>query len=132
MNIESLGEGKIELLIDRGLVHTPADLYNLTYDDLLGIEKIFLDEETGKKRVVSFREKTVENILTAIERSKAQPFPECAVCAGYPVRGQYHRRKTGRLFWVDGCHYERQPGGPAGCAGHRTAHCRERGGVVCR
>ena len=54
MNIESLGEGKIELLIDRNLVQTPADLYNLTFDDLLGIEKVFLDrtggpEETGKK-----------------------------------------------------------------------------------
>ena len=75
MNIESLGEGKIELLIDRGLVQTPADLYWLTSENLLGIEKTFSDEETGKKRVVSFREKTVENILTAIERSKAQPFP---------------------------------------------------------
>ncbi|ADB38557.1 NAD-dependent DNA ligase LigA [Spirosoma linguale] len=74
MNIESLGEGKIELLIDRGLVQTPADLYDLKATDLLGIEKVFLVEETGKKRVVSFREKTVENILTAIERSKSQPF----------------------------------------------------------
>ncbi len=87
MNIESLGEGKIELLIDRGLVQTPADLYKLTANDLLGIEKIFLDrtggpEGTGKKRIVSFREKTVENILTAIERSKAQPFPNVVFALG--------------------------------------------------
>lgn len=82
MNIESLGEGKIELLIDRGLVQTPADLYKLTANDLLGIEKVFLDEETGKKRIVSFREKTVENILTAIERSKAQPFPNVVFALG--------------------------------------------------
>jgi len=74
MNIESLGEGKIQLLLERGLVHTPADLYDLTADQLLGIEKVFEDEESGKKRVVSFREKTVANILTAIKRSKAQPF----------------------------------------------------------
>jgi DNA ligase (NAD+) len=82
MNIESLGEGKIELLIDRGLVQTPADLYDLTADQLLGIEKIFLDEETGKKRVVSFREKTVDNILTAIERSKTQPFANVLFALG--------------------------------------------------
>jgi DNA ligase (NAD+) len=82
MNIESLGEGKIELLIDRGLVQTPADLYGLTAQDLLGIEKVFIDEETGKKRVVSFREKTVDNILTAIERSKAQPFPNVLFALG--------------------------------------------------
>ena len=82
MNIESLGEGKIELLIDRGLVQTPADLYDLTADQLLGIEKVFLDEETGKKRVVSFREKTVENILTAIDRSKGQPFANVLFALG--------------------------------------------------
>ncbi|GAB3956837.1 NAD-dependent DNA ligase LigA [Spirosoma harenae] len=82
MNIESLGEGKIELLIDRGLVQTPADFYDLTFDQLLGIEKTFVEEETGKKRVVSFREKTVENILTAIERSKAQPFANVLFALG--------------------------------------------------
>ncbi|MBC3785549.1 NAD-dependent DNA ligase LigA [Spirosoma utsteinense] len=81
MNIESLGEGKIELLIDRRLVLTPADLYDLTADQLLGIEKIFMDE-AGKKRIVSFREKTVENILTAIERSKAQPFSNVLFALG--------------------------------------------------
>ncbi|MBD2756638.1 NAD-dependent DNA ligase LigA [Spirosoma validum] len=82
MNIESLGEGKIEMLIDRGLVQTPADLYSLTGEQLLGLEKIFLDEETGKKRIVSFREKTVDNILTAIERSKAQPFANVLFALG--------------------------------------------------
>ncbi|MDB5240833.1 MAG: ligase [Spirosoma sp.] len=82
MNIETLGEGKIELLIDRGLVQTPADLYNLRADQLLGIEKIFFDEESGKKRVVSFREKTVENIMTAIERSKAQPLSNVLFALG--------------------------------------------------
>ncbi|MBC7569145.1 MAG: NAD-dependent DNA ligase LigA [Spirosoma sp.] len=82
MNIESLGEGKIQLLLERGLVHTPADLYDLTYEQLLGIEKVFMDEETGKKRVVSFREKTVENILTAIGKSKAQPFSNVLFAIG--------------------------------------------------
>ncbi len=87
MNIESLGEGKIQLLLERGLVHTPADLYDLTYEQLLGIEKVFTDRtggplETGKKRVVSFREKTVENILTAIEKSKAQPFSNVLFALG--------------------------------------------------
>ena len=82
MNIESLGEGKIEMLIDRGLVQTPADLYSLTANQLLGLEKTFVDEETGKKRVVSFRQKTVDNILTAIERSKAQPFANVLFALG--------------------------------------------------
>lgn len=103
MNIESLGEGKIELLIDRGLVETPADLYKLTYDDLLGLEKIFLDrnagpEETGKKRVVSFREKTVENILTAIEKSKAQSFANVLFALGIRYVGNTTAEKLADYF----------------------------------
>ncbi len=98
MNIESLGEGKIELLIDRGLVQTPADLYWLTSENLLGIEKIFLDEETGKKRVVSFREKTVENILTAIERSKAQPFSNVLFGLGIRYVGNTTAEKLADYF----------------------------------
>ncbi|WP_234734121.1 NAD-dependent DNA ligase LigA [Tellurirhabdus bombi] len=82
MNIESLGEGKIELLIDKGLVQSPADFYELTSEKLLGLEKTYEDLESGKKRVVSFRQKTVENILNAIERSKAQPFANVLFALG--------------------------------------------------
>ena len=98
MNIESLGEGKIELLIDRGLVQTPADLYDLTAEQLLGIEKIFLDEDSGKKRVVSFREKTVGNILTAIERSKAQPLPNVLFALGIRYVGNTTAERIADYF----------------------------------
>lgn len=74
MNIDSLGEGKIELLFDKNLVRTPADLYDLKYDNLIGLEKIIFNEETGKSKKISFREKTVENILKGIDQSKQAPF----------------------------------------------------------
>ncbi|GAB3700806.1 NAD-dependent DNA ligase LigA [Spirosoma flavus] len=108
MNIESLGEGKIELLIDRGLVETPADLYDLTHDKLLGLEKTYIEEETidtatgeavpGKKRVVSFREKTVENILTAIERSKAQSLANVLFALGIRYVGNTTAEKLVDYF----------------------------------
>ncbi|AQG82473.1 NAD-dependent DNA ligase LigA [Spirosoma montaniterrae] len=91
MNIESLGEGKIELLIERGLVQTPADLYSLTNDNLLGLEKTYPatlivredgSEEPGKARTVKFGQKTVDNILSAIERSKQQPFASVVFALG--------------------------------------------------
>ena len=82
MNIESLGEGKIQLLIDRNLVETPADLYDLTNEQLLGLEKAYPAEDTGKVRVVKFGQKTVDNILTAIERSKVQPFANVVFALG--------------------------------------------------
>ncbi|HLL94488.1 MAG TPA: NAD-dependent DNA ligase LigA, partial [Spirosoma sp.] len=98
MNIETLGEGKIELLIDRGLVQTPADLYDLQSDQLLGIEKIFSDEESGKKRIVSFREKTVGNILIAIERSKTQPFPNVLFALGIRYVGNTTAERIAAYF----------------------------------
>ncbi|MGM9508647.1 NAD-dependent DNA ligase LigA [Larkinella sp. GY13] len=98
MNIESLGEGKIEMLIDRGLVRSPADLYELTVEKLLGLEKAFLDLETGKKRVVSLREKSVENILTAIERSKAQPFSNVLFAIGIRYVGNTTAEKLADYF----------------------------------
>ena len=38
MDIEGLGENIIEDLVDLGYVHTPADLYRLTVDDLVGMK----------------------------------------------------------------------------------------------
>ena len=82
MNIDSLGEGKIELLFDLGMVMTPADLYDLTYEKLLGLEKNIVNEETGKTKKISFREKTVENILKGIELSKTVPFKNVLFALG--------------------------------------------------
>lgn len=87
MNIESLGEGKIELLYDEGLIKDVADLYSLTYEKLFGLAKEIpiLDEngiETGKTRKVSFKEKTTQNILDALEKSKSVPFERVLFALG--------------------------------------------------
>ena len=87
MNIESLGEGKIELLYDEGLIKDVADLYALTYERLFGLAKEIpiLDEngiETGKTRKVSFKEKTAQNILDALEKSKMVPFERVLFALG--------------------------------------------------
>ena len=98
MNIESLGEGKIELLIDRGLVETPADLYQLTNEQLLGLEKAYPDEETGKVRVVKFGQKTVDNILNAIERSKTQSLANVLFALGIRYVGNTTAEKLVDYF----------------------------------
>ena len=74
MNIESLGEGKIELLYDGGLIKDVADLYSLTYDKLFGL--------TDKTRKVSFKEKTAQNIIDALEKSKTVPFERVLFALG--------------------------------------------------
>lgn len=98
MNIESLGEGKIELLFDTQLVRTPADLYDLTGENLLGLEKNIINEETGKTKKISFREKTVENILKGIELSKAAPFKNVLFGLGIRFVGATVAEKLAAYF----------------------------------
>ena len=56
MNIEGIGERVVEQLYRAELVHDVADLYSLTYDQLIELERM--------------GEKSVSNLLTAIEESK--------------------------------------------------------------
>ncbi len=93
MNIEGLGEGKIEVLINNKLIENIADVYKLKYDDLLGLEKVVTNEATGKEKKISFREKTVENILTAIETSKKVPFERVLYALGIRYLGETGAKK---------------------------------------
>lgn len=81
MNIKSLGEGKVELLFDKGLIKNAGDLYDLTYEKLIGLEKKWVDDE-GKERTMQFRDKTVQNILQGIEQSKSAPFEKVIYALG--------------------------------------------------
>lgn len=56
MNIEGLGEKIIELLFEKGLIHTISDIYRLQEADILALE--------------GFKEKSTKNLLKAIEQSK--------------------------------------------------------------
>ena len=59
MNIDGLGEALVNQLTERGLVKNVADLYRLTKDDLLKLERM--------------GEKSAENVLEEIEASKKLP-----------------------------------------------------------
>ncbi len=98
MNIESLGEGKIELLYDKGLVRSIPDLYELSYEKLFGLEKITTDELTGKVRKVGFKEKTVQNILEGIEKSKKVPFKQVLFGIGIRYVGATVAEKLANFF----------------------------------
>ncbi len=103
MNIDSLGEGKIEMLYENGLVKGLADLYDLTYDKLIGLEKIVSAEDKKDKRI-SFREKTVANILGGLEKSKSVTFEKVLFALGIRFVGEtvakklaYHYRDIEKL-----------------------------------
>ena len=89
MNIESLGEGKVEVLFDNNLIKDYSDLYDLTYEKLFGIEKtIVVDEINDITRKVSFKEKTANNIIEAIEKSKSVPFARVLFALGIKYVGE--------------------------------------------
>jgi DNA ligase (NAD+) len=97
MNIDSLGEGKIELLYDKGLVRDVTDLYDLTYEKLFGLEKI-TEDENGKVRKTGFKEKTVQNILEGIEKSKQAPFKQVLFGIGIRYVGATVAEKLASFF----------------------------------
>lgn len=59
MNIDGMGEALVTQLTDRGLVKNVADIYRVTQDDLLKLERI--------------GQKSAENVLREIEASKKLP-----------------------------------------------------------
>ncbi len=68
MNIESLGEQTIKQLYERGFVKSAADLFVLTKEQLLTLEKT--------------KEKTATNILSGIAASKDTPFESVLFAIG--------------------------------------------------
>jgi len=91
MNIDSLGEGKISMLYDNNLVKDISDLYNLDYNSLIGLEKIIVDDVSQKK--LSFKEKTVTNILNGINYSKSVGFERVLFAVGIRYVGETVAKK---------------------------------------
>lgn len=98
MNIDSLGEGKIEILYDYKLVHDFSDLYKLTYESILGLEKIFPSSEGKKERKISFKDKTAKNIINGIEKSKDAPFEKVLFALGIRYVGETVARNLANHF----------------------------------
>ncbi len=74
MNIDGIGPAIVQQLLDAKLIETPADLYTLTKENLLTLE--------------GFKEKSAENLLTAIENSKSQPLDRVIAALGIRNIGQ--------------------------------------------
>ncbi len=81
LDIEGLGSVVVDALIDTGLVTSPADLYDLTVNDLTELE-------LAEGRV--FGEKNAVKVHANIQASKTQPFNRVVTSLGV--------RKTGRTM----------------------------------
>ena len=86
MDIEGLGEALVDLLVDLGLLKSVDDIYNLKnyYNELVNIEGL--------------GDKSVNNILSAIEKSKSQPLERLLYALGIRYVGAGAARKLALHF----------------------------------
>jgi DNA ligase (NAD+) len=98
MSIDSLGEGKVEMLFDNGLVKNVADLYSLTYEQLFGLEKVFKTDDNTKEKKLSLKEKSAVNILKGIESSRNVPFERVLYAIGIRYVGETVAKKLARHY----------------------------------
>lgn len=98
MNIDSLGQGKVEILYDNGLVKDVADLYDLTYSLLLKVKKVISEQADVKEKKISFREKTAQNIMAGIKASLEVPFPRVLFAIGIRYVGETVAKKLAAHF----------------------------------
>jgi DNA ligase (NAD+) len=74
LDIDGLGEKIVEQLVDTGLVSSPADLYLLTYEQVLALE--------------GFAEISTKNLLGAIQDSKKPTLARFIYALGIPDVGE--------------------------------------------
>jgi DNA ligase (NAD+) len=84
MDIAGLGDKTVEQLVERGLVKDVGDLYALTKDDLLKLDRL--------------AEKSAGNLLAAIERSKHTSFPRLLYALGIRHVGEHVAQVLARHY----------------------------------
>ncbi len=89
MDIDSLGERTIHQLFESGLVKSPADLYQLTFEDVYQLE--------------GFKELSSNNLLKGISASKQVPFENVLFALGIRFVGKTVAEKLAAHFrTIDG------------------------------
>jgi len=74
MNIDGLGDALVDQLVDRGMVRNVADIYSLTLDQLISLERM------GAK--------SAGNLIANIEKSKQNPLPRVLTALGMRFVGE--------------------------------------------
>lgn len=84
MNIDGIGEETIEVLFEKELIKDISDLYRLTFDQLVDLERM--------------GEKSANNMLKGIEASKSIPFERVLFGLGIRFVGETVAKKLAQSF----------------------------------
>jgi len=86
MDIDGLGDKLVEQLVKQGLIKTVADLYRLTIDDLISLERV--------------AKKSAENLINAIDASREVTLPRFLYALGIREVGEATARNLATHFLV--------------------------------
>lgn len=84
MDIDGLGPETVDMFFRLGLIKNAADLYNLTADDIKGLDRM--------------GEKSAENIIKGIAQSKEIPFERVIFALGIRFVGETVAKKIAKSF----------------------------------
>lgn len=84
MDIDGLGEKIIDQLVSEGLITHFDDLYDLTFEQLMDLER--------------FAEKSARNLIASIEDSKKIPYPRLLFAMGIRYVGETVAKKLAKSF----------------------------------
>ncbi len=89
LNIEGLGSETVDVLVDKGMLNNCADLYDLTFEQLISLERM--------------AEKSTQNLLDGVKQSKQIPFERVLFGLGIRYVGETVAKKLARHFkTIDG------------------------------
>jgi DNA ligase (NAD+) len=84
MNMDGLGTETVDLLVEKGLIHNIADLYDLTYEQILNLDRM--------------AEKSADNLIIGVELSKEVPFERVLFGIGIRFVGETVAKKLAKHF----------------------------------
>ncbi len=84
LDIDGLGEKLVQQLVDRGLLKSVADLYDLTIEQLISLERM--------------GQKSAQNLVEAIAQSKAQPWERVLYGLGIRLVGSVNAKAIAERF----------------------------------
>ncbi|MBC7081050.1 MAG: NAD-dependent DNA ligase LigA [Thermoplasmatales archaeon] len=84
MDIEGLGGKTVELLVDRGIIKRVSDIYKIKKEDLLNLPR--------------FGDKSAENLIEGIEKSKEKDLARFIYALGIPNVGEHMAKLLAEKF----------------------------------
>lgn len=84
MDIEGIGAETVDLLVEKGYIKNAADLYDLTFDQVVALDRM--------------ADKSADNLIKGVQKSKENPFEKVLFAIGIRYVGETVAKKLAKRF----------------------------------